>query len=41
MFFLGREPAVFNKKSAFYKKSKKNEKECGHSCKALIEYILR
>ena len=28
MFFLGREPAVFNKKSAFYKKSKKSEKEC-------------
>ena len=28
MFFLGRKPAVFNKKSAFYKKSKKNEKEC-------------
>ena len=26
MFFLGRKPAVFNKKSAFYKKSKKNEK---------------
>ena len=41
MFFLGRKPAVFNKKSAFYKKSKKNEKECWHSCKALIEYILR
>ena len=41
MFFLGRKPAVFNKKRLFTKKSKKNEKECWHSCKALIEYILR
>ncbi len=26
MLFLGRKPAVFNKKSAFYKKSKKMKK---------------